>query len=930
MRKKRIASILLVILLMFFLSFSYFKNGDNKKNLVAIDYSNDKDYWIILDTNGGELVCLDHTLDEIRDGVYGAKDGQLAKFVDGPFFTNLNGKLLKYWSKDHKCSTKDIDANTSQFDDYSGVYYACYEDVNFDNNGKRFVRNDGYVSGDIVACGDEIRVTKCYSNYQGAISAYSFTTGYKEKIVEYCEFDQINGESASGKVYRNSLSDARDFECEKQYTAYFHEDSSKSNETIDGYGLECGNTSYYDNGVCSATANKDKQVSTPNSSGLNYNGRKFIGWAADNDGVNVNCSGNLVTDKKVILNNDVHYYACYEQEEKCENTKSINNGKGSYDVKVCYNVTNKYGELIVDPVSDDYDEILSCANGYTLDKVSRTNVIENTCKDAGKCYKTYELNCVGGKPKISATTAMVDGSGYGTIKFSASSSVGIKGYYVSSYYEKPTKNSDWVLDSSGNYSESLTPGTVFLWTIDNEDQISYAAMTSVIDRVNTDTTVKNLDVKTMDGTNLNPEVYAFSDVDDGITSSDYVRLSNKINDDSKVLANGFNPFDTAYKVTTSSNKIAVYATLTSDDASFVNGYEPRTVDLNYGVNTILIKIQNKKGNIRTYTIIATREDDRDATNLLKILNVSEGKINFDPYKSDYVVSVGKNKDSVSINGELSSLNASYVDGFGPRKVSLKNESTTVAIKVKSETGSVRAYTITFVKSGEETSDSKEALLSSLSLSKAYIAFDKNVYEYNTTVDFEIDSINIYALALNGGDSITLYKKINGETKTISNENIKLDVGTNTITIIVANKDGKTKTYTINILRKENGLDISSDTKLSMLDVDGYNIEFDPDKYYYEVKIKREKTLVIAATPVSNRAEIYISGNDNLTAFSTVKIKVVSEDGQFKEYKLDIKKDAFNQKIEIIGLISGFIIIVCGIIIIRVKRRRKSINDYYAE
>ena len=34
--------------------------------------------------------------------------------------------------------------------------------------------------------------------------------------------------------------------------------------------------------------------------------------------------------------------------------------------------------------------------------------------------------------------------------------------------------SGWIMDSRGNYSLESTPGTVFLWAIDNNNQISYA------------------------------------------------------------------------------------------------------------------------------------------------------------------------------------------------------------------------------------------------------------------------------------------------------------------------------------------------------------------------------------------------------------------------------------------------------------------------
>ena len=39
------------------------------------------------------------------------------------------------------------------------------------------------------------------------------------------------------------------------------------------------------------------------------------------------------------------------------------------------------------------------------------------------------------------------------------------------------------------------------------------------------------------------------------------------------------------------------------------------LNFKYGINTILIKIQNNEGKIRTYTILVTRKDDRTSATL---------------------------------------------------------------------------------------------------------------------------------------------------------------------------------------------------------------------------------------------------------------------------------------------------------------------------
>ena len=77
-----------------------------------------------------------------------------------------------------------------------------------------------------------------------------------------------------------------------------------------------------------------------------------------------------------------------------------------------------------------------------------------------------------------------------------------------------------------------------------------------------------------------------------VMPSDYSLLSNRLKND-KTLA-GFDSLSMGYKIEVNSDKISVFATLTSSDASYVEGYEPRTVNLDYGENKILIKIKNKE------------------------------------------------------------------------------------------------------------------------------------------------------------------------------------------------------------------------------------------------------------------------------------------------------------------------------------------------
>ena len=113
----------------------------------------------------------------------------------------------------------------------------------------------------------------------------------------------------------------------------------------------------------------------------------------------------------------------------------------------------------------------------------------------------------------------------------------------------------------------------------------------------------------------------------------------------------------------------------------------------------------------------------------------------------------------------------------------------------------------------------------------------------------------------------------------------------------------------------------------MLTIKNYNIDFNKDVLDYTVKIKREKTLLIAATPESNRADVYMYGNNDLTGFSTVRVKVIAENGLTNIYSIDIQKDAYNKKFEIIASVSGGIIVIATAIIIVVKKSKSKKKEY---
>lgn len=139
---------------------------------------------------------------------------------------------------------------------------------------------------------------------------------------------------------------------------------------------------------------------------------------------------------------------------------------------------------------------------------------------------------------------------------------------------------------------------------------------------------------------------------------------------------------------------------------------------------------------------------------------------------------------------------------------------------------------------------------------------------------------------------------------------------------------------------------SSNNYLESLQITDYGIDFNKDTVDCSVTINKEATSLNIKPVVEDKTSSYqISGNEKLEDGSLIKITVIAEDGNTKEYNINIKKDTasaedsekFSEhkketyenpfKKVIIGVctIIGLIILVGAIIIINDIRDRRKLN-----
>lgn len=781
-------------------------------------------------------------------------------------------------------------------------------------------------SGYSISCGDELYVTTCETDSASSnptctvtkvngVSVNTTTRVYKKKLVN--SFGELPASCQSQKRYalrQTSFYTSTSQIGKKTDTSV----PCASEVTINGNVTEA--CSYSNSTYCKVTYNgtegyvlrKDLTSSQVDQSTCptetegkcyyNSTDKKYI-WSADDLSDKYEIEATASTEDECNALNG-------EGEKNCKTSDKQTEVKETAKIiKICYEKKN-------DKITNQTDvmDMFTCAKDYTQNPVEQT---ENTCDTIknGTCHKTYNVSCSNGTRPALEIAATLLNQGYGTITIKGRKiSNDIKSYYLDSS-SNPTVDSVWKDFENENTVayEQKEAGLYYAWVKDDKGILS-RPMFAVVHDADITNTLQTLSVTDGNNTAVTLNSIEGENAYLDVMPSEYSLLSNRLKNDTTLA--GFDSLSMGYKIEVNSSKISVFATLTSNDASYVEGFEPRTVDLDYGENKILIKIKNKDGKVRTYTIIAIRTDERVSNNLLTDLTVSKGKIEFDPYVTDYDIEVPKNTKKININATLASDTSAFVEGHEPREVELTEDVTTSIIEVISESGITRSYVLTFTKKGtsEDESAKNSAYLDTLTIAGTAIDFNKEIYEYSVTVPYEYSSVNVYAFP----ESENAFATVEGDRG--------LKVGANNVRITVENGKLK-KTYNVTVIRKEPGLEISNDVTLSSLTIKNYGIDFSPEKLDYTVKIKREKSLIITATPTSNHSMVYMYGNNTLTGFSTVRIKVVAENGATNIYSIDIQKDSYNKALEITAVIVGSVIVLGTGIIIVVRKKNKKKKEY---
>lgn len=358
-------------------------------------------------------------------------------------------------------------------------------------------------------------------------------------------------------------------------------------------------------------------------------------------------------------------------------------------------------------------------------------------------------------------------------------------------------------------------------------------------------------------------------------------------------------------------------------------------NLKLGLNTFKITVTSESGVNRIYTLKIYRNDNRDKTNTLSSLEVENNKITpeFNKNTINYTLTVKKDVTSVKINATLESDKSSFNKGYGPRTVNLNYGLNSVLIKVTSESGATKTYTIKITREDDRSSNN---YLKSLNVSSGDFKFNKKTLNYSFSVQNDVTSLNVIATPEDSKSTVSGAKTYN------------LKEGLNKINITVTAENKQTRTYSLQVTRIVKNISKEVNNKLGSLEITNYQINFDPETTIYNLTIENEKSLDIVPKVQDSTSSVVVNGNENLKDGSVIKLVVTAVDGSTKEYIINISKNEEinnndkndddqnkednnvvkvneNRKLQIIIGVASFLVIIIVVIlfsIISIKRSLK--------
>lgn len=396
---------------------------------------------------------------------------------------------------------------------------------------------------------------------------------------------------------------------------------------------------------------------------------------------------------------------------------------------------------------------------------------------------------------------------------------------------------------------------------------------------------------------INVEVTA----QDNITVKTYVlKIMRKFSKNADLSGINFNTgnLNEEFKANTTAYTMNVPNSVTSLMVTPVPADSTAEVAVNGGANlavgeniiTITVTAEDKT-TVKTYTITVTRARSANA-NLSKI-TLSTGSLNevFNANTTAYTMNVPNSVTSLTVTPETEDSTASVSVPGGSALVTGEN-TITITVTAQDET-TIKTYTITVTRAKSGNAD-----LSSLEIGEQSINLDASV-NYSINVENETDAVTVIPTA---ADSAAKKIEVNGEevlSGSVSGS-ISLNVGPNTIIIVVTAENDTTRTYTITVTRA-----LSGNADLSGITLSNGNLSpaFAADVIDYTVEVAHEINSITVTTNTANSAatisvihnSIGIGGSGvytlglNVGDDNVTSIEVTAQNGNKKTYIITTKR-----------------------------------------
>jgi uncharacterized delta-60 repeat protein len=246
----------------------------------------------------------------------------------------------------------------------------------------------------------------------------------------------------------------------------------------------------------------------------------------------------------------------------------------------------------------------------------------------------------------------------------------------------------------------------------------------------------------------------------------------------------------------------------SSYANVSSGSASSSLALAVGANTIEVRVTAEDTTTtKTYTVTVTRLSNNAN---LSALTLSAGTLSptFASGTITYTASVPNATASISVIPTTADTTASIqvrvnggsyanvTSGSVSSSLALNVGANTVDVKVTAQDGTTKTYTVTVTRAGSSNADLSALTLSSGTLTPT---FASGTITYTATVPTATSSITVTPTRVEANATI----KVNNVSVTSGQPSgsITLNIGANTISVVVTAQDGSTKTYTVTVTRE---------------------------------------------------------------------------------------------------------------------------------